>query len=72
MIVRAEKGTNIFIDRKIKLSVIDKPIKNGWTFGSSIDVIYNNGHKIEWNCGVWWWYKFNEKNGCLTSLLSRA
>lgn len=54
------KDTNKIYTKKISLYVTEEPLKDGWEFGSSNDIISNDGYKIGWNTGAWW-YTFNGK-----------
>ncbi|WP_413516092.1 hypothetical protein [Carnobacterium maltaromaticum] len=52
------KDTNKILEKKIVVYIIDELIKDGWEYGASSDVISNNGYKIEWKDGAWW-YTYN-------------
>ncbi|WP_057001776.1 hypothetical protein, partial [Carnobacterium maltaromaticum] len=49
------KDTNKILEKKIVVYTTDEPLKDGWEYGTKSDVISNNGYKIEWNNGAWWY-----------------
>ena len=57
-IMAKRTDTNKTFEKNITISVIDEPLKDGWELGSNGDFISNNGYKIEWNNGAWW-YTYN-------------
>lgn len=49
------KGTTKIFENTVDVFVTDGPLESGWEYTNSLASISNNGYKLAWNNGIWWY-----------------